>query len=77
MPKNKILSLNSGIQTFQILTNDDKVCIPSLSCILLAVHTSLKATFRYILYLFIPPLHIKDTLLLSTYYYNTMCAFTE
>ena len=28
---------NSGIQTCQILTNDDEVCIPSLSSILLAV----------------------------------------
>ena len=26
-----------GIQTYQILTNDDEVCIPSLSCILLAL----------------------------------------
>ena len=34
MPKNKKLALNSGIQTYQILTNDDEVCIPS---ILLAV----------------------------------------
>ena len=31
------LALNSGIQTYQILTNDDEVCIPSLSSILLAV----------------------------------------
>ena len=29
--------LNSGIQTYQILTNDDEVCMPSLSSILLAV----------------------------------------
>ena len=35
--KNKTLTLNSGIQTYQILTNDDEVCIPSLSSILLAV----------------------------------------
>ena len=33
--KNKKLALNSGIQTHQILTNDDEVCIPSLSSILL------------------------------------------
>ena len=26
------------MQTYQILTNDDEVCIPSLSSILLAVH---------------------------------------
>ena len=32
--KNKKLPLNSGIQTYQILTNDDEVCIPSLSSIL-------------------------------------------
>jgi hypothetical protein len=31
------LSLNSGIQTYQILKNVDEVCIPSLSIILLAV----------------------------------------
>ena len=37
MPKNKKLALNSGIQTYQILTNDDEVCIPSISGILLAV----------------------------------------
>ena len=37
MPKNKKLALNSGIQTNQILTNDDEVCIPRLSSILLAV----------------------------------------
>ena len=32
------LALNLGIQTYQILTNDDEVCIPSLSSILLAVY---------------------------------------
>ena len=37
MPKNKKLALKLRIQTHQILTNDDKVCIPSLSSILLAV----------------------------------------
>ena len=35
--KNKKLALKLGIQTYQILTNDDEVCIPSLSSILLAV----------------------------------------
>ena len=35
--ENKKLALNSGIQTYQILTNDDEVCIPRLSSILLAV----------------------------------------
>ena len=42
MPKNKKLALKLGIQTYQILTNDDEVCIPSLSSILLAVHKILK-----------------------------------
>ena len=32
-------ALNLGIQTYQILTNDDEVCIPRLSSILLAVQT--------------------------------------
>ena len=36
MPKNKKLALNSGIQTYKILTNDDEVYIPSLYSILLA-----------------------------------------
>ena len=31
------MALNSGIQTYQNLTNDDEVCIPSRSSILLAV----------------------------------------
>ena len=33
------MPLSSGIQTYQILTNDGEVCIPSLSSILLAVMT--------------------------------------
>ena len=37
MAKNNKLALKLGIQTYQILTNDDEVCIPSLSSILLAV----------------------------------------
>ena len=37
MPKNKKLTLKLGIQTDQILTNNDEVCFPSLSSILLAV----------------------------------------
>ena len=36
--KKKKLALNSQIQTYQILTNDDEVGIPSLSSILLAVY---------------------------------------
>ena len=35
--KNKKLTLKLGIKTYQILTNDDEVCIPSLSSISLAV----------------------------------------
>ena len=35
--KNKKLAFTLGIQTYQILTNDDEVCIPSLCNILLAV----------------------------------------
>ena len=31
------MALKLGIQTYQILTSDDEVCIPSLSSILLAV----------------------------------------
>ena len=38
MPKNKKLALNSRIQTYQIMKNDDDVCIPCLFSILLAVH---------------------------------------
>ena len=37
MPKNNKLALDLGIQTNQILINDDEVCIPRLSSILLAV----------------------------------------
>ena len=37
MPKYKKLALKLGIQTYQIVINDDEVCIPSLSSILLAV----------------------------------------
>ena len=35
------MALKLGIQTYQILTNDDEVGIPSLSSILLAVCRSL------------------------------------
>ena len=38
MPKNKKLALKLGIQTYQILINDDEVCIPSHSSIYLAVY---------------------------------------
>ena len=34
---NKKLALKLEIQTYQTLTNDDEVCIPSLFSILLAV----------------------------------------
>ena len=35
--KDKKLALKLGIQTYQILTNHDEVCVPSLSSIFLAV----------------------------------------
>ena len=35
--KNKKFALRLGIQTYQIMTNDDEVCIPSISSILIAV----------------------------------------
>ena len=40
------MALNSGIQTYQILTNDDEVCIPCLSSILLAVSLRLNCVSR-------------------------------
>ena len=48
MPKNKKLALNSGIQTNQILTNNDEVCNPRLSSILLAVWNRIKYDFTAI-----------------------------
>ena len=50
MQKNKKLALNSGIETYQILTNDDEVCIPRLSSILLAVnnYNNKKKTICYL-----------------------------
>ena len=45
MPKNKKLALRLGIQTCQIMTNDDEVCIPSLSSIFLAVQERIVAFF--------------------------------
>ena len=36
--KSKKLTLDSGIQTNQMLTNDDEACIPRLSSILVAVN---------------------------------------
>ena len=42
--KNKKLALDSGIQTNQVLTNDDEVCAPRLSCILLKFMFSKKDT---------------------------------
>ena len=48
MPRNKKLALNSGIQqTYQVLTKDDEVCIPSLSSILLAALQYRVATSPY------------------------------
>ena len=37
LQENKKLALELGIQTYQILTKDDEVCISSLSSIFLAV----------------------------------------
>ena len=50
MPKkNMKLALHSGIiQTYQILTNDDEVCIPSLSSILLAVFSNFVVDPRFL-----------------------------
>ena len=42
------MALNSGIQTNQILTKDDEVCIPRLSCIPLAVTFLYFLTFQLI-----------------------------
>ena len=41
MKKSKKLALKLGIQTYQILTKDDEVCIPSLFSIILAVNDRL------------------------------------
>ena len=41
--QNTKLALNSGIQTNQIFTNNDEVCIPRLSSILLAVQRNIKS----------------------------------
>ena len=47
MQKNKNkLTLNSWIQTNQILTNDDDVCIPRLSSILLAAQKDLDSAYQ-------------------------------
>ena len=43
-PKNKKLALKLGIQTYQILTDNDEVFIPSLSSILLAVSSTYNHT---------------------------------
>ena len=47
--KDKKLALKLGIQTYQILTNDDELCIPSISSILLAVVRHLVAKNLFIL----------------------------
>ena len=39
------MALKLEIQTYQILTNDDEVCIPSLSSILLVLHNTIQTTF--------------------------------
>ena len=43
--KYKKLALNSGIQTYKILANDDEVCIPSVSSIHLAVNRKTTVVF--------------------------------
>ena len=48
--KNKKLALTLGIQTYQILTNDDEVCIPSISSILLAVQGIVTVEFARIIW---------------------------
>ena len=56
--RKKKLALNSGIQTYQILTNDDEVCIPSFSSILLAVKSvaaSRRCSCALLLLLAVPP----------------------
>ena len=40
------MALKLGIETYQILTNDDEVCIPSLSSIILAVTTVLLSQLK-------------------------------
>ena len=47
------LALNSGIQTYQILTNDDEVCIPNLSSSLLAVPLLTNSNFFVIFIVFL------------------------
>ena len=37
------MALKLGIQTYQVLTNNDEVCIQSLSIILLAVRVAAEA----------------------------------
>ena len=53
------MALNSGIQTYQILTNDDEVCIPRLSSILLAVKQDGIKSFIYHLF---PVVAVEDAL---------------
>ena len=60
------LALNSGIQTYQILTNDDEVCIPSLSSILLAV--IFKIIFGHILKILDQSLVLQGSVPLLVYY---------
>ena len=50
MPKKDKLALKLEINTYQILTNDDKVCITSLSSILLAVPVSASYVSEEVLY---------------------------
>ena len=53
------MALNSEIQTYQILTNDDEVCIPSLSTIFLAVHCIMSVSV-YEQHTAYKPRHLQD-----------------
>ena len=51
--KNLKISINKIIQTYQILTKNDEVCIPSHSSILLAVLILTKLNLSKLLLLFV------------------------
>jgi hypothetical protein len=48
------LALKLGIQAYQILTDDDEVCIPSLSSIFLAVLVRQKKISRSEFFMILP-----------------------
>ena len=53
------LALKLGIQTYQILTNDDEVCIPRLSSILAVAMMDIPNLSNFALTFYF--LHIKQT----------------